>query len=95
MIVFSAKAEIPHFPNLTCGGPIWDLRETYSGFGVPFEKEIDYFSKNFKPKQRIPKSPIGPPYVKFEKYGISAFTEKKNQASSYLDQFWGSFEINI
>ena len=50
MIFFSVKAEITHFLNLTSGGPRGDLYDRYFNFGVPFEKKIDFFLNNFKPK---------------------------------------------
>ena len=64
------KAETQYFSNLTVGGP----RGTWGGYILVFVKDVKVkFSENqkFQSKIATPKSPHGPPSIKFEKYTVS------------------------
>ena len=92
MIFFPVKAEIPYFSGLTLGGPRGDLGRLYFDICERCQSENFQKIKSFKVKYRFPKSPRGPPNVRSEKYGISAFTGKKIIKKSFLDKFLSKSE---
>ena len=80
---FHRKLRVPYFTNLekrVQGKPIlvWN----------PNSKSIFFiFTSNFKLKLALPWPPFWPPFSKFEKYELSAFSGKKINVVTCLDQF--------
>ena len=66
------------------GGPRGDLGKRYFSLKYLKNQKISFRCSLQNIKWGFPKSPRGPPTYIFEKYGISAFTGKKNYPSSYF-----------
>ena len=78
MIFFPVIAEMPYFSDLTLGGPRGDLGKRYFTLKLLIFWKFSLWYLSQISKYSLPKSPRGPPNVRPEKYGISAFTGKKN-----------------
>ena len=73
LIFFPVKAEMLLFPNLVLVGPRGDLGKRF-WFEILGILAFSIWNVSRRIKKRLPKSPRGPPSVRFGKINISAFT---------------------